>query len=554
MRSVLAMLILGWCFIAHGFCPVWSPGRAETEMAALENQLSDWDRAYYQQGVSAVTDERYDALEKKYRDWQRCFRPESKPRSPALAKNGKAAHPVAHVGVKKLPDRQAVARWMMGKQPLWVQPKLDGVAVTLHYQRGELLRMISRGDGLKGEDWTDKARHIPAIPQRIGLEDTSLILQGELYLKMTDHQQASQGGVNARSIVAGAMRRSEGSPLLNQLGIFIWAWPDGPEPMPQRLEKLSEAGFSVMKAWSKPVANADEVADWRERWFHQPLPFVTDGVVIHGTPAKGAYWLPGDNTWSVAWKYTPRKVSTEVLSVDFPIGRTGKTGAVLNLAPVQLDDKKVSRVNIGSYKRWQALDIVPGDQIALSLAGQGIPRFDEVVWRVKQRDKPPVPDVGAFHALSCFYSSPACREQFLARLVWISGRQALAMTGVNRSSWQRLMQAGQLSHIFSWLTLTQAELRKIADLTPARADWLYHQFSLSRQQPFRRWVRALGVPIPESALNAIVDNNWSTLLARNAEEWQRLPGTGKALAEQIVRFLQYPQVQQLIAYLKEAKP
>ena len=553
MRSIIVILGLAWCAIVQAFCPVWSPARADVEMQALEKQLSDWDRAYYQQGISLVTDERYDVLEKKYRDWQRCFQPGSEPRSPELAKNGKARHPVAHVGVKKLPDRQAVARWMMGKNPLWVQPKLDGVAVTLHYQSGKLAQVISRGDGLQGEDWTAKARHIPAIPQRIPLTANFLTLQGELYLKMTDHQQSSKGGVNARSVVAGAMRRSEASPLLQQLGIFIWAWPDGPASMQQRLRQLSEAGFSIVAAWSKPVANVDEVAEWRDRWFNQPLPFVTDGVVIHGTPVKGAYWLPGENSWSAAWKYRPAKVTTEVRSVDFPIGRTGKVGAVLNLTPVQLDDKKVSRVNIGSLKRWQKLDIVPGDLVAVSLAGQGIPRFDEVVWRVEKRDKPQAPNAEAFHALSCFYYTPACREQLLARLVWLSGSKALAMTGVSRSSWQHLMQAGQLSHLFSWLTLTPEELHKTEGITPARADWLYHQFSLSRQQPFRRWVKALGVPIPESALNAIADNSWATLLARKVEAWQQLPGTGRTLAGQISNFLHHPQVRQLITYIEEAK-
>ena len=553
MRSIVMMFSLGGCAVAQALCPVWAPGRVETEMMALAKQLSEWDRAYYEQGISLVPDERYDALEKTYRDWQRCFRPESKPHSPTLAKNGKVRHPVPHVGVKKLSDRQAVARWMTGKQPLWVQPKLDGVAVTLYYQHGELARVISRGDGLRGEDWTERARHIPAIPQQVTLDYDPLVLQGELYLRMTDHQQASQGGANARAIVAGAMRRHDLSPLVEQLGIFIWAWPDGPEAMPLRLEQLSKAGFNIMKAWSKPVANADDVANWRERWFHQPLPFVTDGVVIHGTPVKGAYWLPGDNTWSAAWKYTPLKVSAEVRSIDFPVGRTGKTGAVLNLLPLQLDDKKVSRVNIGSLRRWQALDVLPGDQVMVSLAGQGIPRLDDVIWRVQKRVSPPVPDAGAFHPLSCFTYTPACREQFLARLVWASGKEALAMTGVSRSSWQRLMQAGRLTHLFSWLALTQDELRQTPDITPARADWLYHQFSLSRQQPFRRWVKALGVPLPQRALNAMVDNDWSTLLARQDAAWQQLPGMGKTLASQVMHFLHDPQVRQLIRYLDEAK-
>ena len=553
MRRILILLGLAWCAAAQAVCPAWPAARAQTEMMALEKQLQEWDHAYYRQGISAVPDERYDALEKKYHDWQHCFRPQSQARLPRLAKGGKTLHPVAHVGVKKLPDKLAVARWMEGKNPLWVQPKLDGIAATLHYQQGKLAKVISRGDGVRGEDWTEKARNIPAIPQYIPHPDASVILQGELFLKMTDHQQAVKGGVNARSVVAGAMRLNDVSPVLKDLGIFIWAWPDGPQEMSQRLELLDSFGFGLAKRWSKRVTTADDVAGWRERWFREPLPFVTDGVVIHSTPVKGAWWLPGDNSWSAAWKYSPVKASAEVRSVDFPIGRTGRISAVLNLVPVQLDDKKVSRVSIGSLKRWQAADIVPGDQVAISLAGQGIPRLDEVTWRVKVRERPRVPDAAAFNDLSCFYYTPACREQFLARLVWLSSKSALAMQGISRSSWLRLMQTGELTHIFSWLTLTHEKLSGMAGITPARTALLYHQFSLSQQQPFRRWVRALGVPIPQSALNAITDNDWQSLLSRKESAWQQLPGTGKALAGQIVRFLHHPQVLQLISQLQEAK-
>lgn len=121
-----------------------------------------------------------------------------------------------------------------------------------------------------------------------------------------------------------------------------------------------------------------------------------------------------------AWKYLPPLVSSEVLSIDFPPGRTGKIAVVLNLQPVQLDDKSVRRVNIGSLKRWQALDIIPGDQVAISLAGQGVPRFERVVWRVAQRNTPAAPEPQNYHPLSCFNTKKACRGQFLARLNWLS--------------------------------------------------------------------------------------------------------------------------------------
>lgn len=552
MRIFGVILLFYYCAV-QAACPVWTPARAALEINALGNKLSEWDQAYYGEGKSLVTDERYDAMLKKYRAWQRCFRPESALRQPELAQSGKVLHPVAHVGVAKMANKQALASWMAGKADLWVQPKVDGVAVTLLYQQGKLRSVISRGNGLQGEDWTEKARAIPAIPQSVPDESGTLIFQGELYLKMNDHQQALQGGMNARAVVAGAMRKLKSSAALKNLGLFIWAWPDGPDSFSQRLAWLSKAGFPVMAGWSKRVNDVDEVESWRDRWFTQPLPFVTDGVVIHSNPSKGEHWQPGDNTWSVAWKYSPATVSTEVRSIAFPIGRTGKISAVLNLIPVRLDDKKVSRVNIGSLSRWQKADIVAGDQVAISLAGQGIPRLDEVIWRVEQRTTPAIPDISTFHPLSCLVWTPACREQFLARLVWLSGKSGLNMRGVDRSSWLRLVLSGQLSHLFSWLTLTQDQLAQVAGVTPQRAAQLYHQFSLSRQQPFKRWVRALGVPLPEKTLKTLQDDNWQKLLSRSLAEWQQLPEMGKRRADRLIKFLHHPEIEALIAFLQETE-
>lgn len=549
MRSVILVVVL-WCAIAQGQCPVWTPARGEREMTALAQQLNGWDRAYYRQGISMIGDDRYDALAKKYQAWQRCFQPQSDTRQPEWGASGKVLHPVAHVGVKKLADKQSVSRWMAGRTALWVQPKVDGVAVTLHYQRGELVSMISRGDGLRGEDWTKKARLIPAIPQHIPLRDDSLSLQGELFLLMNGHQQAVAGGVNARTTVAGAMRRKGATEVLQNLGIFIWSWPSGPETLTQQLSLLREAGLGRVSDWSKPVDSADDVANWRERWFRQPLPFVTDGVVIHSMPTAGIYWQPGENTWSAAWKYSPPTVSAEVRSINFPIGRTGKISVVLNLVPVKLDDKRISRVSFGPLKHWQAMDIVPGDQVTISLAGQGIPRLDEVVWRVADRRHPKIPDTAKFNTLSCLTYTPDCREQLLSRLVWLSSQTVLSMPGISRARWQQLMQAGQLSHLFSWLSLSREQISGVEGMTNVRAEQLYHQFSLSQQQPFKRWVKALGVPVPENALNAMSDDNWQTLLARNGDAWQQLPGIGKKLAGQIIVFLRHPQVQALIVELQ----
>lgn len=549
--SLLCCLFSIGCW-AEALCPNWSPVRAGQEIAQLQTQLRQWDDAYYRQGTNLVTDADYDSLQQRLQQWQRCFTPAQATYDAQLTTDGSTHHPVAHTGVRKLRDKLAVAYWMQDKSALWLQPKVDGVAVTLVYREGKLASLISRGDGLRGEEWLAKSAHIPSIPQHLNTLREEVVLQGELFLQMTDHQQARDGGKNARAQVAGAMMRHDTSPLLERLGVFIWAWPDGPNSLPDRLAQLTQWGFGLAQSWSRQVSNEEEVAVWRDRWFRESLPFVTDGVVIHQSPVSaGRDWQPGQGSWSAAWKYQPAEVSSEVLSVDFNVGRTGKIAVVLNLIPVQLEDKTVRRVNIGSLQRWRELDVIAGDEVTLTLAGLGIPRLERVIWRVAQRDYPASPQEGEFHGLTCLHFSADCRAQFLSRLSWLSQKSVLDIAGVQRSSWQRLLDSGAITHLFSWLTLTPEQIAQANGITPARAQLIWHRFNLTRQQPLRRWVSALGLPLPRAALQALPDAQWSQLLTRTAESWQQLPGIGSVLAQRIVMMLQDAHLQQLIHFLQQ---
>lgn len=553
MAGMRWWLIAAWLFSAAGWaiCPVWAPATASEEIKQLEKQLAQWDEDYYQQGGSPIDDALYDSLHQRLQQWQRCFQAATPLREPQTG-GGSLNHPIAHTGLKKLADKQAVARWMQDKSSLWLQPKVDGVAVTLVYKQGQLTEAISRGSGLQGESWLEKVRQIRAVPQHIATDRERVVLQGEIYLPMTGHQQATMGGVNARAQVAGALMRQRHSTLLPSLGIFIWAWPDGPETMVERWQQLAAFGFGREAQWTQPVSTAEDVARWREAWFRQPLPFVTDGVVIQREQrSAGRHWLPGQGDEVAAWKYTPPVIASEVLSIDFPVGRTGKIAAVLNILPVALDDKTIRRVNLGSLRRWREENIVPGDQVAVSLAGQGIPRFEGVVWRVAQRDVPSAPDPQQYHALSCLRPGKGCREQFLARLDWLSSKDVLNIPGLRRAGWQQLLSLPEFEHLFSWLHFTPQQLQSVAGISEKRAQQLWQRFQLSRQQPLQRWIKALGVPLPVAALNALPDHRWQQLLARDEASWRQLPGIGAGLAARTVQFLHHDEVRQLITFLQQ---
>lgn len=544
------VVLLGTATTVSASCPAWSALRTQKEIESLAKRLAILDDAYYQQGKSLVSDAVYDNLQATLSAWQRCVKPEKKEDEPVrMGAAGRFSHPVVHTGLKKLPDKRAVALWAKGRQGLWVQPKIDGVAITLVYQQGRLVKMLSRGDGVKGEDWTHKAAGIAAIPLQVPESLANSVLQGELFLKRDGHVQGQMGGMNARSKVAGEMLRMGPVSERNALGVFIWAWPEGPESLDEKGRILREAGFSLTAAWSMPVVNVDEVARLRDSWFSQPLPFVTDGVVIRQEREPQAkFWKPGQGEWAVAWKYPPAEQIAEVRNVDFAVGRTGKVSVVLELEEVLIDDKRVRRVNIGSLKRWKEWDVVAGDKVKISLAGQGIPRIDEVIWRVSQRDTTP-PEVTSFTSVSCLYSSAECVEQFIARLTWMSQKSVLDLAGVSQSTWRHLHMSTGLQHIFSWLMLSKETLSGLPGFSSKKAELLWHQFSLSRKQPFIRWVLALGMPLPRSAHEAIKDKHWHQLEDWTLSRWQTLPGVGLKRARQLMEFMKHPQVVALASFL-----
>ena len=550
MKVWMAILIsiLCWQSSVWAVCPAWSPARAQEEISRLQQQIKQWDDDYWKEGKSEVEDGVYDQLSARLTQWQRCFG--SEPRDVMMPPlNGAVMHPVAHTGVRKMVDKNALSLWMRERSDLWVQPKVDGVAVTLVYRDWKLNKAISRGNGLKGEDWTQKVSLISAVPQTVSGPLANSTLQGEIFLQREGHIQQQMGGINARAKVAGLMMRQDDSDTLNSLGVFVWAWPDGPQLMSDRLKELATAGFTLTQTYTRAVKNADEVARVRNEWWKAELPFVTDGVVVRAAKEpESRHWLPGQAEWLVAWKYQPVAQVAEVKAIQFAVGKSGKISVVASLAPVMLDDKKVQRVNIGSVRRWQEWDIAPGDQILVSLAGHGIPRIDDVVWRGAERTKPTPPE-NRFNSLTCYFASDVCQEQFISRLVWLGAKQVLGLDGIGEAGWRALHQTHRFEHIFSWLLLTPEQLQNTPGIAKSKSAQLWHQFNLARKQPFTRWVMAMGIPLTRAALNASDERSWSQLLFSTEQFWQQLPGTGSGRARQVIEWNENAQIKKLGSWL-----
>lgn len=532
-----------------GHCPDWTAEQAGQELQALAGQLAQWDTAYHRDGQSPIADELYDQTRQQLDRWQQCF-PQAAPPPPGPldSATGRLAHPVPQTGLAKLADGQAATHWISQHPDLWVQPKVDGVAVTLVYQQGQLQQMISRGDGVHGQDWTAAARQIAAIPARLPTTD-SLVLQGELYCRLEGHVQA-RAGLNARSRVAGAMARQPlDAATAGQIGLFVWEWPEGPADMAGRLKGLAGLGFTDLQTLSRPLGSFQEARQWREHWYHSPLPFATDGIVLRqGQRPPGSQWSASPPWWAIAWKYPPRTALATVRAVHFRIGRSGRITPLLELEPVQLEGRRLQRLSLGSLQRWQQLDLRPGDQIAVRLAGQTIPQLDTVVWRTRQRAPVDIPDARRYHAFSCWQTGPGCQQQFLARLNGLAGRQGLPLAGIGPGTWQQLLDAGLIHGLLDWLELTVQQLQAVDGLGELRARQLQERFQATRDQPFARWLRALGLP---GGWQPRPQDCWESLQQCDRACWQQQPGVGPGRAKQLWQFFHHPDVDKLRQRLQQ---
>ena len=542
---LLFLLYLSFNAQADG-CPTWSAERARAEVSSLRATVQQWDDHYHRLGESLVPDEVYDQSRQRLLHLQGCFALERQLDSLASAR-GPIAHPVRHTGVDKLPDEQAVSQWMAGKTGVWLQPKVDGVAVTLVYRQGRLVQLLSRGDGTQGHDWS---RHIEVLENinRHLPSPLDLTLQGELYMRLDDHVQAQAGSVNARSTVAGLLARKQ---LAREHGagiaLFVWDWPQGPSDQGARVAQLAALGFPDSQRFSVAIHSTDEAARWRLHWYRTGLPFATDGVILRQNARPPAErWLSNAPYWIAAWKYPFTQALTEVRDVHFRIGRTGRITPILKLQPVQLDDRRVTQVSLGSLARWQALDIRPGDQVAISLAGLTIPRFEQVVLRATQRNTVAAPAPDQYSALTCWQASEGCEEQFIARLTWLSGQQGLAMPGTGPGTWRRLVQEGLVMSLADWLALDAERLAQLPGISATRARRLQQSFEAGRTRPFAQWVSGLGVPIPRSLP---LEGNWASLASHSAAQWQALPGIGATRASQLQAFFAQEHVQDLAQQL-----
>ncbi|MET0342958.1 MAG: NAD-dependent DNA ligase LigA [Polyangiales bacterium] len=519
------------------------------ELAELEAQIRHHEAAY-RAGAPEVSDAVFDDLVDRYAELAdalgvpRAERPDDKPGDDHTEGFAQVAHVVPMLSLEKLsPNRRdaegkpvpltdQLAQWVERRRKdleltpaaslaLIVEPKIDGVSVSVLYEDGKLVRAVTRGDGQQGDDITKQVKQARAVPAKLGFARGRLEARGELYWPREHFdaynarlREAGQETIaNPRNGCAGMIKRKELAGL-EKVGItsFLYAvpWAEGidlPGTQSGVLAWLAELGASVYLDLVRVVAGTEQAIEACEAFgrIRAAQPFDTDGMVIKIDPLKyyGALGGTGHHPhWGVAYKFPPERKQTVVLGVELGVGKTGKITPVAQLTPVPVAGTTVARASLHNFVEVARKDVRIGDTVIVEKAGDIIPQIVDVVHEARPSDAKPI--LRPTHCPACaaevvveeifvICPNPACPAQRKERLIHFAGRRQMAIDGLGEALIDQLLDKRGLSRPDELFTLTEADLEALERMGKKSAQNVVRALEVAKGRGLAKVLNALAI-------------------------------------------------------------
>ena len=582
-------------------------GKAATDVAAraaeLRAELTEHGHRYYVLDDPSVTDDVYDALLDELRAIEAEHPELLTPDSPTQRVGGE---PVSHLEkVRHLQPMLSLANARSEEElTAWVErmrahlaregiedpdfayvvePKVDGLAISLVYEDGVLARGATRGNGEVGEDVTHNLRTIGQIPLRIDDAPPLIEVRGELYMSLADFEavnirRAEQGlstFMNPRNSAAGGVRQLDPT-AARERPLSMWAYglgaTDGIAFTSQweSLEWLRAHGFRVNPEIERLTSDAEVVARCR-RWEERrgALAFEIDGVVVKvdDFELQRRLGVVGrDPRWAIAWKFPPTTAITKLIDVHWNVGKFGSLHPFAELEPVHVGGVTVKLATLHNEEDLERKDLRPGDDVIVLRAGDVIPQVISPAPHVVERsDRAPVPrppaqcpvcgtptikDEGVFTRCPN-RDCEGRRWQLLSHFV---SRGAMDVDGIGEKQVTVLMEHGLVKTAADFYRLTEAQLVELDRFGEVSARNAIAAIEASKQRPFGRVLFAIGIEgIGEVTGRNIAQRFRSidALMAATAEQIAETPGIGPIVAQQIHDQLQDERMRTLIADLRD---
>lgn len=590
-----------------------SSAEAAARVVELRSSLRYHSDRYYNLDSPEISDYEYDmlfeelkTLESEYPELDSDTSPTHRVGGVASEKFTKVRHPAKmgsltdvfdHDALRAFINRTTVALKDAGYADediiYSIEPKIDGLSVSLTYENGRLTVGATRGDGEVGENVTENVKTIASVPHVL-TSDVSVTVRGEVYMPRDSFEKLNREKetageklwANPRNAAAGSLRRLNAAETAGRgLSIFVFnyqagdLYADGKSPLTHRetVDRMAELGFNVIplttvNADAEAVVAAVE-AIGAER---ESLPYDIDGAVVKVNSLKMRQTLgEGSSTpkWAVAFKFPPEEKETKLISVELQVGRTGIVTPAANLEPVRLAGTTVSRATLHNIDIIRERDIRIGDTVVIRKAGDIIPEIvksipekrdgSEIIFSFPEScpscgeklvyddaDGDDIVDnIGG--AVRCV--NPLCPAQRERRLVHFASRSAMNIDGMGPAIVKLLLDEGLVSSISDIYTLKADDVATLPRMGEKSAANLIDAIEKSKSSSPARLLHAFGIRhTGEAASEAIVSHfgGITPLLNATPEAIAEIHDIGEVTAKAIHDFFSLPETRELIDKLK----
>jgi DNA ligase (NAD+) len=558
--------------------------QAETELARLAEVLNAANTAYHTQDAPEISDAEYDALkrrnaaiEARFPDLKRADSPSEQVGAPVAEGFGKVRHAVPMLSLANAFDAEEVTEFdarirkylgLGSEAPLayTAEPKIDGLSLSLRYEKGVLVQAATRGDGAVGENVTANARTIENIPQELKNAPDLLEVRGEVYMSHADFaalnaRQAERGGktfANPRNAAAGSLRQLDAEiTRARPLQFFAYAWGALSEPLAETqkgaIDRLAELGFSTNPLTALCDGPSDMVAHYEKIEAQRAtLGYDIDGVVYKVDDLALQERLGFRSTtprWAVAHKFAAELAWTRLEGIDIQVGRTGALSPVARLQPVTVGGVVVSNATLHNEDYIKGLDskgaeirggkdVRVGDWVQIYRAGDVIPKVADVDLSKRPSDAEAFvypttcPECGSDairepgDAVRRCTGGLICPAQAVEKLIHFVSRKAFDIDGLGAKQVEQFYHDGWIAEPADIFTLKERfgsgvqQLKNREGWGPKSADNLFQAIEDRREIPMARLIFALGirhVGEAASSLIALHYGDWDSFEAAMAE-------------------------------------
>lgn len=560
------------------------------EADKLRREIRHNEYLYYVLDAPEITDAEYDRMMVRLRELEARY-PDSIPAdSPTQRVGGRASsqftevrhlEPLLSLGnVFSAEELRAFDERVQGGLPAGskveyvMEPKIDGLACSLIYENGKLVRAATRGDGVVGENVTANVRTIRSIPLTLKVPEGEAVpelldVRGEVYMPRQafmrlNEQRAERGEsefANPRNAAAGSLRQLDPQVTASRSLSFFAYYLVGEGAQPKHSESLAllaRYGFKVSENY-KVVENIDEaikyIGDFNE--LRQGLSYDTDGAVIKVNDVYQQRILGAtgkDPRWATAYKYPPEQAETTLEDIDWRVGRTGVLTPTAVLTPVKLSGSVISRATLHNEDFIRAKDIRIGDRVIINKAGEIIPEVLRVVAEKRTGDEKEVeiPSVcpecgwrverqGEEAAIRC--TNPHCPALGREGLIHFVSRDAMNIDGCGPSVINALLDAGLVRDAADLYSLRKEDLLKLERMGEKSADNLLAALAESKKNELDKLLFALGIRHVGAKVARILATEFGSmekLQQAQPEELAQIRDIGDKIAESAVTWLNVP--------------